>query len=151
MGGVSGNNQYSGTQNYGSNSNKNSGVGKKSSKAYLRKNGPAITSLNLHLYGTSSKSRNSVHSKHINSLQNYSATHQQQLISLDNRFSSSTLKPNANDSNQVLTSTSGGGVASSSIKSPDRGAGANRKLVQIPSHQITSSAAGHYFVQSKYI
>ena len=47
---------------------KNSGVGKKSSKSYLRKNGPAITSLNLHLYGSSGKSRNSVHSKHINSL-----------------------------------------------------------------------------------
>ena len=47
---------------------KSSGVGKKSSKSYLRKNGPAITSLNLHLYGSSGKSRNSVHSKHINSL-----------------------------------------------------------------------------------
>ena len=54
-----------GGTNYGV---KNSGVGKKSSKSYLRKNGPAITSLNLHLYGSSGKSRNSVHSKHINSL-----------------------------------------------------------------------------------
>ena len=129
---------------------KNSGVGKKSSKSYLRKNGPAITSLNLHLYGSSGKSRNSVHNKHINSLQNYSATHQQQLLSLDNRFSSSTLRPNPNDSqnhfNQNSQISAGGG---SSIKSPDRPSN-NRKLVQIPAHQITSSATGHYFIQGKF-
>ena len=127
---------------------KHSGVGKKSSKSYLRKNGPAITSLNLHLYGSSGKSRNSVHNKHINSLQNYSANHQQQLLSLDNRFSSSTLKPNPNDSQNHFNQNSQ--ISGSSIKSPDRSAAAgsnNRKLIQIPAHQITSSATGHYFIQ----
>ena len=107
-------------------------VAKKPSKAYLRKNGPAITSLNLQLYGSSGKSRNSVHSKHINSLQNYSANHQQQLMSLENRFSLSTLK-NANEFPSSGTS----------IKSPERLA--NRKLVQIPTHQLTNGP--NYFMQ----
>lgn len=100
---------------------KSGSVQKKNSKAYLRKNGPAITSLNLQLYGSSGKSRNQVHSKHVNSLQNYSANHQQQVLNLENRFSASTLK-------NIGDFPSSG----ASIKSPERMA--NRKIGSIPSH-----------------
>lgn len=99
-------------------------LAKKSSKGAIRtKSGNPVGSLNLHLYGSSGKSRNT-HSKHINSLQNYSASHQQHLMSMENRFSNSTLKLEP--------------------KSPERSG--PRKFV-IPAHQL-STASAHYAIHT---